>query len=92
MFPARSSAAPAAFSIIIISSSCSSISIIISSSAASRVVAASAGRDFVIPDDVKEIAFPVLRHRMILEVEAEIDGIKPDDYLKKIIDEVEVPR
>lgn len=59
---------------------------------ASRVLAVTSGRDYVIPDDVKEAAVPVLRHRLILDVEAEIDGIKSDDFLKKIIDEVEVPR
>ncbi len=59
---------------------------------ASRVVAAISGRDYVIPEDVKDVAFPILRHRIILEVEAEIDGINPDDTLKQIIDEVEVPR
>ncbi|MDC7126270.1 MAG: MoxR family ATPase [Spirochaetales bacterium] len=59
---------------------------------ASRVMAVLAGRDFVIPDDVKEVAFPVLRHRMILEVEAEIESISPDELLGNIIDKVEVPR
>ena len=59
---------------------------------ASRVVAAISGRDFVIPDDVKSVSFPVLRHRMILDIEAEIEGIRADEYLQKIIDSVEVPR
>lgn len=59
---------------------------------ASRIIAAISGRDYVIPEDVKDVAFPILRHRIILEVEAEIDGIKPDDTLRKIIDEVDVPR
>lgn len=59
---------------------------------ASRVVAAVAGRDFVIPDDVKKVAFPILRHRILLDIESEIEGIKTDEYLQKIIDSVEVPR
>ena len=59
---------------------------------ACRVTAAASGRDFVIPDDVKSIAFPVLRHRIMLNVEAEFEGIKADEYLQKIIDSVEVPR
>lgn len=59
---------------------------------ASRVIAVAEERDFVIPDDVKTVALPILRHRVILEAEAEIEGFSPDDYLKKIIDEVEVPR
>jgi MoxR-like ATPase len=59
---------------------------------ASRVKAALEGRDFVTPDDVKILAMPVLRHRIILEPEEEIEGIKPDHLLRKIIDEIEVPR
>ena len=50
------------------------------------------GRDYVIPDDVKDVAFPILRHRMILEVEAEIESIHPDELLRGIIDKVAVPR
>jgi MoxR-like ATPase len=58
----------------------------------SRVRAATEGRDFIIPDDIKYLAFPVLRHRVILEAEAEIEGFSSDDYLKKIIESVTVPR
>jgi len=57
-----------------------------------RVMAALSGRDYVIPDDVKDIAYPVLRHRMILEVEAVMENINPDELLRNIIDKVEVPR
>ena len=59
---------------------------------ASRVKAVTEGRDFIIPDDIKYLAFPVLRHRLILEPETEIEGFTPDDYLKKIIESVNVPR
>jgi MoxR-like ATPase len=59
---------------------------------ASRVKAVTEGRDFIIPDDIKYLAFPVLRHRLILEPETEIEGFTPDDYLKKIIESVKVPR
>ena len=58
----------------------------------SRVRAVLNERDFVIPDDVKDMVFPVLRHRLILEAEAEIEGITADQILKQIIEEVEVPR
>ncbi len=58
----------------------------------SQVMAAVSGRDYVIPDDVKEMAFPVLRHRILLEPEAEIEGFSSDDYLKKIINNTRVPR
>ena len=57
-----------------------------------RVMALLSGRDYVIPDDVKKIAYPVLRHRMILEVEAVMENINPDELLRSIIDKVEVPR
>ena len=59
---------------------------------ASRTAAALSGRSFVVPDDVKAMAFPVLRHRMILDVETEIEGLDADEFLRKIIDSVEVPR
>lgn len=57
-----------------------------------RVMAAVSGRDYVIPDDVKEMTLPVLRHRILLEPEAEIEGFSSDDYLKKIVDNTRVPR
>lgn len=59
---------------------------------AARVKAVLEGRDFVIPDDVKFLASPVLRHRIILEPEAELEGFSPDSYIEKILEEVEVPR
>jgi MoxR-like ATPase len=58
----------------------------------SQVTAAVSGRDYVIPDDVKEMALPVLRHRILLEPEAEIEGFTSDDYLKKVINNTRVPR
>jgi MoxR-like ATPase len=57
-----------------------------------RVKAIFEGRDFVNPDDVKSLVFPVLRHRIILDAESEIEGFTAENYLQKIIDEVEVPR
>lgn len=59
---------------------------------AAKVKAVIAGRDFVVPDDVKDLALPILRHRVILEAEAEIEGYTSDDYLKQILEKVEVPR
>src|SRR5262249_51790471 len=47
--------------------------------AAARANAAAEGRDFVIPDDVKSFAAPVLRHRIILHPDAEIEGLRTDD-------------
>ena len=58
----------------------------------SKAVAAIRGRDFVTPDDVKEIARPVLRHRIVLRSEAEIEGTLPDQVLDEVIASIEVPR
>jgi MoxR-like ATPase len=58
----------------------------------SRLRAAFDGRGYVIPDDVKTGALPVLRHRIILHADAEIEGRKNDDVLKEIIDNQKVPR
>ncbi|MCL2351085.1 MAG: MoxR family ATPase [Firmicutes bacterium] len=50
------------------------------------------GRDFITPDDVKELALPVLRHRIILKPEAEIDGVVTDMVVENILAQVKVPR
>ena len=59
---------------------------------AARARAALEGRDYVIPDDVKALALPALRHRVILSPAAEIDGRKVDDALGTMIAQVEAPR
>ena len=58
----------------------------------SKALAAVRGREYVTPDDVKAMAQPVLRHRVILKAESEIEGITVDDVLQSILDSVEVPR
>ncbi|MFP4614615.1 MAG: AAA family ATPase [Thiohalorhabdus sp.] len=50
------------------------------------------GRDFIVPDDVKAIAKPVLRHRLQLGAELEIEGLASDDVLDQILEQVEAPR
>ena len=60
--------------------------------AASRALAAAQSRDFVIPDDVKAVAPRVLRHRLRLNPEAEIEGLTPDEVIDSVLDAVEVPR
>lgn len=60
--------------------------------ACSKAVAALRGRDFVIPDDVKELALPVLRHRVILRPETEIEGLTVDQVLRGLVDAQVVPR
>ena len=59
---------------------------------AARAFAALQGRDFVIPDDVKILAVPVLRHRLVLSPGAEIEGLTPDRILGEIIDRTAAPR
>jgi MoxR-like ATPase len=59
---------------------------------AARARATLEGRDYVIPDDVKALALPTLRHRVILSPAAEIDGRKVDDAIRAVIERVEAPR
>jgi MoxR-like ATPase len=60
--------------------------------AVARAKAAREGRDFVIPDDVKAFAAPVLRHRLVLHPDAELEGVTPDDCIESLLREVPVPR
>src|SRR5690625_7767335 len=53
--------------------------------------AAANGRHYVIPDDVKELAEPVLAHRMVLDAEAEFEGADPATVLSRIVSEVAPP-
>ncbi|MGQ9463289.1 MAG: AAA family ATPase [Candidatus Fervidibacter sp.] len=50
------------------------------------------GRDFVVPDDVKAVAKPVLRHRLLLKPESELEGLTPDSVVDALLDSVPVPR
>jgi MoxR-like ATPase len=56
-----------------------------------RALAALDGRDYVLPDDVQEVALPALRHRVILTPEAEVEGRPVDELLGELIRSVEVP-
>ena len=56
-----------------------------------RAQALLAGRDFVIPDDVKQLAPPVLRHRVAVAPELELEGVTPDAALTAVLEQVEVP-
>jgi MoxR-like ATPase len=58
----------------------------------SKAFAAMAGRDFITPEDIQELAYPVLRHRIILSPEKEMEGITTDDMVKQILQKAEVPR
>jgi MoxR-like ATPase len=59
---------------------------------AGKAMAAFAGRDYVTPDDVKSIAAPVLRHRIVLKPESELDGLRADDVIHRILGTIPVPR
>lgn len=59
---------------------------------ASKALAAINGRDFVTPDDIKKIAPSVLRHRIILTPEREMEGITADTVVQQIIETIEIPR
>lgn len=59
---------------------------------ASKAKAALTGRDFVTPEDVKIVAKPTLRHRIILTPDAEMEGVNADDVLDGIFSKVEIPR
>ena len=60
--------------------------------AAARATAALAGRSFVTPDDVADVAPPVLRHRLILRPEAELERYRPDDAVEAALQSVPIPR
>jgi MoxR-like ATPase len=59
---------------------------------ASKALAAMNGRDFVTPDDIKKIAPSVLRHRIMLTPEREMEGITADKVVQQILETIEIPR
>jgi MoxR-like ATPase len=59
---------------------------------AAKALAAVRGRAYVVPDDVKELARPALRHRVLLQPETEIQGLSADDVLERVLGGLEVPR
>ena len=59
---------------------------------ASKTLATIKGRDYVTPDDIKTIVPSVMRHRLILQPETEIEGLGPDAVIQRILGAVEVPR
>ena len=59
---------------------------------AAKATAAIEERDYVIPDDVKSAALPVLRHRLVLKPEAELEGLTPDQVLQDLLRTIEVPK
>lgn len=59
---------------------------------AAKAMAALSGRDFVTPEDILSIVAPVLRHRIILAPEKEMEGVTEDEVIKQVIEGMEVPR
>ncbi|WP_430641059.1 AAA family ATPase [Dokdonia sinensis] len=59
---------------------------------AAKAFAAIAGRDFVIPEDVKRAVIPVMRHRLILSPEREMEGMTTEQVIDMIVQSVEIPR
>jgi MoxR-like ATPase len=55
-------------------------------------LAAMEGRDFLIPDDVKAAALPILRHRLALKPEADLEGVTPDQVVRDVVKGVDVPK
>ena len=58
---------------------------------ASKARAAVLGRDYVTPDDVKELCVPILNHRIGLKAEAELEGLSTTAVINRILSEVIVP-
>jgi len=59
---------------------------------ASKAIAAMKGRDFVTPEDILEVVAPVLRHRLILAPDKEMEGIMEDEVINQIIHSMDIPR
>lgn len=59
---------------------------------AAKAIAAIKGRDFITPDDIILVAQPVLRHRIMLTPDKEMEGVTPDEVITQIIRKIEVPR
>ena len=57
-----------------------------------KAFAAISGRDFVMPEDIKKVIVPVLRHRLILTPEREMEGLTTEKVIEMIVQSVEVPR
>ena len=57
-----------------------------------KAIAATQGRDFLIPDDVKAAAPSILRHRMMLKPEADLEGIAPDQVIAEVLSAIAVPK
>ena len=57
-----------------------------------KAIAAIDDRAYIVPDDVKQAVLPVLRHRIVIKPEADLEGVTPDQVLQDVVRGVEVPR
>ena len=57
-----------------------------------KALAAMAGRDYVVPEDIRRVSVPVLRHRLMLTAEREMEGVDLDDVVRELLESTEVPR
>ena len=58
----------------------------------SKAIAATEGRDYLIPDDIKSAALPILRHRLVLKPEADLEGMTADQVVQEVVRSVEIPK
>lgn len=58
---------------------------------ASKANALLSGRNFVLPDDVKKVAFDVMRHRILLNYEGEAEGIKTEEIIQEVLNKIKIP-
>lgn len=59
---------------------------------ASKAMAAIRGRDFVTPEDIKDVSYAVLRHRVVVSPEREMEGLTADEIIRQILEGIEIPR
>lgn len=59
---------------------------------AAKALAAIRGRDFVIPEDIKFVAIPALKHRIVVSPEKEMEGVTADQIIQQIIESIDIPR
>jgi MoxR-like ATPase len=56
-----------------------------------RTWAIASGRSYVTPDDVRDLAIPVLAHRVVIDAESDFAGVKPEDVIERILLDVAPP-
>ena len=57
-----------------------------------KALAALQGRSYVVPDDIKSMAYPVLNHRIQINPEREMEGLESNEVIQRILENIEIPR